>query len=152
MCFQSFIKGLLTIHPLKYVLAKVHLVFRKSYGSSHALFASLKIGKKIDEDYLVAAVLTDLLEAIDRIQSVFEITLSGVPQGSIPEPLLFNIFLNYLFLFIKISDLYNTVFAFCKDLDQLVHIVREESESASTWFHSGNLIVSLGKFQAFIEN
>lgn len=101
MCFQSFIKGLLTIHPLKYVFAKVHLVFRKSYGSSHALFASLKIGKKIDEDYLVAAVLTDLLEAIDRIQSVFEITLSGVPQGSIPEPLLFNIFLNFYFCLLK---------------------------------------------------
>ena len=58
--------------------------------------------------------------------SAFLELLSGVPQGSIPETLLFNIFLNDLFLFIKKASLHNyaydnTLSGFATNTDDLTN-------------------------------
>ena len=75
---------------------------------------------------------------INNISSDFLKILSGVPQDSILGPILFNIFLNDLFLCLKNTDLHNfaddnTITAVCNQLPDLIKILEAQ------WNGSGKM-------------
>ena len=67
-------------------------------------------------------------------------------------PILFNIFINDLFLFVKDVELANFVDASTTyaSIEKLIKVLGRESTSAIDWFRTNDVIVNLDKFQAMI--
>ena len=89
---------------------------------------------------------------INNKQSEFDTIISGVPQGSIFGPILFNIFFNDFFFFIPKASVHNfahgnTLRSFAKTLRGLVTILQSECETAINWLHNKKMIVNPDKFQ-----
>ena len=104
---------------------------------------------------LLKSYLSDRKQCVKIGQNVSKMLdiYKGVPQGSILGPVLFNIFINDIFLFVKDCDLYNyaddnTLSKSGTSLANVINSLEEDSESLISWFSSNKMQANPEKFQA----
>ena len=79
----------------------------------------------------------------------------GVPQGSILGSLLFNVFINDIFMFIEKSEICNfaddnTIYDCAEDLSNILENLKHDMKILLKWFRINSLQANPGKFQFMI--
>ena len=105
---------------------------------------------------LMKSYLTNRKQCVKlgSIKSDFEAILKGVPQGSILGPVLFNIFINDIFHFVKSCSLYNyaddnTVSCSDNSLENVISKLSEDSVLLIRWFLNNKMKANPEKISGY---
>ena len=126
--------------PYDLLIAKLH-----AYGFTHNALT------------LLLSYLSERTQCVKKYNTfcLFKLILSGVPQGSILGPILFNVFINDLYMLLNSNNLFdfaddNTIWAFSETVEGLINILQTETEKSLDWRENNDMIVNPDKFDTII--